>query len=174
MLAVTGALNTRMFGPPVPVMPDEVGQIVVGKENLDGEGKVGAAIPLHGDEFRRSIYIQARRSRPLSMMETFDAPEMEPNCESRSFSTVAPQALLLMNNQFVLSQAERFAARIRKEAGDDPASQAARAWQLAFARPARETDVKDAVAFLSKMGTPQGLTRFCQALLSANEFLYVD
>jgi hypothetical protein len=146
----------------------------VGKENLDGEGKVGTPIPLNGDEFRRTIYVQARRSRPLSMMETFDAPEMEPNCESRSFSTVAPQALLLMNNQFVLAQADLFAKRVKKDAGDDPAAQAARAWQLAFARTPSAAETKDAAAFLTKMASPQALTRFCQALLSANEFLYVD
>jgi hypothetical protein len=174
MLAVAGNLNIKMFGVPVPVMADEVGQFVVGKENLDGEGKVGAPIPLNGDEFRRSIYVQARRSRPLSMMETFDAPEMEPNCESRSFSTVAPQALLLMNNQFVLGQADQFARRIRKEAGEDPSAQAARGWLLAFSRPASDAETKEAVAFLVKMASPQALTRFCQALLSANEFLYVD
>jgi hypothetical protein len=174
MLAVAGNLNVKMFGPPVPVMADEVGQFVVGKENLDGEGKVGPPLPLNGEEFRRSIYVQARRSRPLSMMETFDAPEMEPNCESRSFSTVAPQALLLMNNQFVLSQADAFARRVKKDAGDDIAAQVARAWQLAFSRPASAVEAKEAAAFLTKTGTPQGLTRFCQALLSANEFLYVD
>ncbi len=179
MLAAAGNLNVKMFGAPIPVMADEVGQFVVGRENLDGEGKVGPPVPLNGEEFRRSVYIQARRSRPLSMLECFDAPEMEPNCEARSFSTVAPQALMLMNNGFVLSQAEHFARRVRREAGEDPAAQAALAWRLAFARPPGPEDVKDAVAFLGKMAAPAAkpeaaLTRFCQALLSSNEFLYVD
>jgi hypothetical protein len=174
MLAAAGNLNARMFGPPVPVMADEVGQFVVGKENLDGEGKVGPPLPLNGEEFRRSVYVLARRSRPLSMLECFDAPEMEPNCEARSFSTVAPQALLLMNNGFVLAQAEQFARRVRREAGEDPSAQAALAWRVAFTRQARPEELQEAVSFLGRMASPAALTRFCQALLSANEFLYVD
>ncbi len=174
MLATGGNLNVKMFGPPVPVMADEVGQYVVGKENLDGEGKVGPPIPLHGEEFRRSVYVLARRSRPLSMLEAFDAPEMEPNCEARSFSTVAPQALMLMNNGFVLAQAEQFAKRVRREAGDDAALRIDRAWRLAYARGPRTEEAKEAMEFLSKTAGPAALTRFCQALLSSNEFLYVD
>ena len=174
MLATGGNLSHKMFGPPVPVMADEVGQIVVGKENLDGEGKVGAPIPLNGDEFRRSVYILARRSRPLSMLEAFDAPEMEPNCEARSFSTVAPQALLLMNNGFVLAQAEQFAKRVRREAGEDAAQQVDRAWRLAYARAPKPAEAKEATEFLARISGPAALTRYCQALLSSNEFLYVD
>jgi hypothetical protein len=158
-------------------MADEVGQIVVGKENLDGEGKVDKIIPLRGEEFRRSLYVQVRRSRILSMLECFDVPVMEPNCEARSFSTVAPQALLLMNNTFVLAQSEQFAKRVRREAGDDEAARVAAAWRLAFARAPSDREVKDGVAFLNKMAADKkdaGLTRFCQALLSSNEFLYVD
>ena len=177
MLAVAGNLNAKMFGPPVPVMADEVGQIVVGRENLDGEGKVDKPIPLNGDEFRRSLYVQVRRSKILSMLECFDVPVMEPNCEARSFSTVAPQALLLMNNTFVLAQSEQFAKRVRTHAGDDAAARVALAWKLAFSRSPSEHEVKDGVAFLNKMASDKkdaALTRFCQALLSSNEFLYVD
>jgi hypothetical protein len=158
-------------------MADEVGQIVVGKENLDGEGKVDKIIPLNGEEFRRSLYVQVRRSKILSMLECFDVPVMEPNCEARSFSTVAPQALLLMNNTFVLAQSEAFAKRVRREAGDDPAARVSAAWKLTFARAPSGEELKDGVAFLNKMSGDKkdaGLTRFCQALLSSNEFLYVD
>jgi uncharacterized protein DUF1553/uncharacterized protein DUF1549/cytochrome c len=173
MLAVSGQLNPKMFGAPVPVMADEVGQFVVGKENLDGEGKVGAPIPLNGEEFRRSLYVQARRSRMLSMLECFDSPVMEPNCELRSASTVAPQALLLMNNQFVLLQAAEFAKRVRRDAGDDPAAQVALAFRRTFGRAPTVAELKDATAFRAKK-SDQALTRFCQALLASNEFLYVD
>ena len=51
------------------------------------------------------MYVQVRRSLPLSMLETFDAPALNPNCEIRNRSTVAPQSLLLMNNDFVLARA---------------------------------------------------------------------
>jgi hypothetical protein len=45
-------------------------------------------------EFRRSIYVQVRRSMPLGVLEPFDLPQMTPNCEKRAASTAAPQSLL--------------------------------------------------------------------------------
>ncbi len=63
LLAISGKLNAKMFGPPVPVMADEVGQFVVGIENLNA-GRPQGVIPLRGEEFRRSVYVQVRRSRP--------------------------------------------------------------------------------------------------------------
>ena len=79
-----------MYGEPVPVMEDEFGQIVLGKENLDGERKPTNPIPLLGEEFRRSLYIQVRRTRPLGVLESFDLPELAPNCTERASSNVAP------------------------------------------------------------------------------------
>jgi hypothetical protein len=75
---------------------------------------------------------------------------MEPNCELRTTSTVTPQALLLMNSRFVLDQARAFAGRVRREAGDDPKAQVARAWLLAFAREPSETETAAALAFLDE------------------------
>ena len=57
----------------------------------DGTPK-GKVAPLGGEEFRRSVYVQVRRSLPLAMLETFDAPTLTPNCEVRNFSTVSTQA----------------------------------------------------------------------------------
>src|SRR5262249_3932602 len=140
--------------------------------------------------FRRSVYIQVRRTQPLALLKSFDAPVMETNCDRRPVSTVATQALMLMNSDFALEQAGRFAARLRQESGTDPRDQVALAWQLAFARPATEQEVKQSLDFLArqtdtlKKRTPQpaaradpaaqALTSFCQVLLGSNEFLYVD
>lgn len=99
VLATSGQLSTQMFGPAVPVKEDDVGQIVVG-----------------GDETRRSVYLQVRRSKPIALLATFDAPVMETNCERRSPSTSASQSLFLMNSAFVLQQASSFAERVRREA----------------------------------------------------------
>ncbi|MCP4175725.1 MAG: DUF1553 domain-containing protein, partial [Fuerstiella sp.] len=101
VLAISGNLNSKQFGPPVPVMPDRVGQIVIGIEN-ENAGRPGAKIDMKGEEFRRSVYVQVRRSRPLAVLDTFDAPRMAPNCETRPSSTVAPQSLMMMNSDFVL------------------------------------------------------------------------
>ena len=137
------------------------------------------------------------------MLHAFDAPVMEVNCERRQSSTVATQSLMLMNSGFLLDQAGRFARRVQSEAGGDRAAQVRRAWQLAFGRPPRTGELADANAFLAqqvsllsgKAASPsdaakatdaaktsppklepeqQALTDLCQALLSANEFLYVD
>ncbi len=201
-LATSGALNKSMYGPPVPVRPDVHGQIVVGVDKTEGDNKMPVEVALKGEELRRAIYIQVRRSRPLAMLHAFDAPVMEVNCERRQNSTVATQSLMLMNSQFILDEAAHFAQRLQKEAGDDRARQVARAWQLAFSRSPTEKESADALAFLSRQvdhlksipekkdekprkdekATPatkpspelQALTDLCQVLLSANEFLYVD
>ena len=199
MLAVSGALNEAMFGPPVPVRPDVHGQIVVGIDKTTGDNKMPVEVSLKGEEFRRGVYIQARRSRPLAMLHAFDAPVMEVNCERRQSSTVATQSLMLMNSQFVLDEAVRFARRVLAEAGDDRARQVSQAWQLAFSRSPTALELSDAMGFLCRQvdylqiavedtakkdekakpaAKPppelQALTDLCQALLSANEFLYVD
>jgi hypothetical protein len=191
-----------MYGPPVPVRPDVNGQIVVGEDKTQGDNKMPVDVPLNGEESRRSIYIQARRSRPLAVLHAFDAPVMEVNCERRQSSTVPTQSLMLMNSQFMLDQAARCAARLQKEGGGDGMAQIARAWELAFSRKPTETESADALAFLSRQveklksvveekdekskkpekakpvkklsPEQQALADLCQALLSANEFLYVD
>lgn len=99
MLAVTGVLDRKLYGAPVAIKKDDFGQIVVS-----------------GEQLRRSLYIQARRSQPVGMLQTFDAPVMETNCERRSNSTVATQSLMLMNGSFILSQAAKLADRIVREA----------------------------------------------------------
>ena len=82
-------------------------------------------------EHRRSIYVQVRRSKPVSMLQQFDMPAMEPNCEKRSSSTLSTHALTLMNGDFVLAQAEYFARRLIRESGHDHRRQVALAWQRA-------------------------------------------
>ena len=116
---------------------------------------------------------------PLGVLEPFDLPRMTPNCEKRAASTAAPQSLLMMNNPFVIQQAELLANRVREKAGTDLAAQATLAWQLVFSRKPAESDVQSGVAFLTMPGeTPEtqsaALNHFCHALLSSNGFLYVD
>lgn len=189
VLSISGQLSDAMFGPPVPVMEDEVGQIVIGRENLDGERKPGQAVSLGGEEYRRGLYVQVRRSRPLGLLETFDAPLMSPNCESRNFSTVASQSLVFMNSAFIIDAADHFARRLQREAGSNARDRIVRAWLLAFGRKPTDVETADAEAFLARQAsaaratTPaadaasvdhQALASFCQALFSANEFLYID
>ena len=189
ILAVSGKLNDKLFGEPVPVMPDEVGQIVIGKENLDGEQIASEVIPLHGEEFRRSVYVQVRRSRPLAVLDIFDAPAMTPNCQRRASSNVAPQSLLLMNSQFALNFANEFARRLIADGGSELQDQVQLGLQLAFGSTPSTDSVDTAVRFVHlqqttlQESTPdldtekmchQALASFCQALLSSNKFVYVE
>lgn len=101
MLASSGSLDRTLFGQPIGVKEDETGQVMV-----DGEQK------------RRSLYIKTRRSQPVAMLQTFDAPVMTVNCERRPVSTVATQSLMLMNGAFTLSQASKLAARAAEKPQD--------------------------------------------------------
>lgn len=94
ILAVSGNLDVDQFGPPVDIAEDETGQVRVDEKKP-----------------RRSIYVRARRSQPVGMLQTFDAPVMSVNCDIRSVSTVAPQSLMMLNGEFILDQAERVAQR---------------------------------------------------------------
>jgi hypothetical protein len=99
IVATSGALVDKLFGPPVGVKADDAGQVIV-----------------DGDESRRSIYVSVKRTQPVAMLKAFDAPVMEVNCEKRPSSTVATQSLMLMNSDFILRHAKKFAARLQTEA----------------------------------------------------------
>ncbi|HEY2413636.1 MAG TPA: DUF1553 domain-containing protein [Pirellulaceae bacterium] len=190
MLAATERLNSKMLGPPVPVTVDEVGQTIVGLDNRDSAGRpVTKRASLGGDEFRRSMYVQVRRSLPLSMLETFDAPLLNPNCEIRNRSTVAPQSLLLMNSDFVLDQSRSLAERVIRQAPGSRAEQVRLAFRLALAEEPADSELQSALAFVAgqerEIGAKEradksppvatsALASFCQALLSSNRFLYID
>jgi hypothetical protein len=103
------------------------------------------------------VYIQARRTRPLSFTSAFDAPVMETNCTRRAVSIVAPQALTLLNGSFVREQAEILAKRVEKEVGDDIAARTERVFRLAFARPPTRAEMDEAVAFLTIAAPPAGV-----------------
>lgn len=193
ILAVNGTINHKLNGEPVPVMLDEDGQVVVGIENLNGENRPGPIIPLKGEEHRRSVYIQARRSRPLAVLDMFDLPTLDPNCTARNSSTVAPQSLLLMNSDYVLDSAKQLTERLNAEAGSDSTERIRCAWSLLFGRQPRDNELQSGVRFVEderarlttvaemisdpkKKPDPNqwAWTAFCQALLGSNEFLYVD
>lgn len=189
VLLVSGLLNTKQFGEPVPVMEDAVGQIVIGRENLDGERKPTNTVALNDEEYRRSIYVQVRRTRTLSMFETFDAPMLSPNCDQRSFSTSTPQSLLMMNSNFALTYADAFAKRVINLAGSVNEERITLAWRLAFGMQPSDDEIQQAVKFLSDLknqlrqqdpklkdidADQNVFAVFCQALLSSNRFLYVE
>ncbi|MGE0759997.1 MAG: DUF1553 domain-containing protein, partial [Pirellulaceae bacterium] len=187
LLVAADKLNPQLFGEPVPVMEDEVGQIVLGKENLDGERKPTNPIPLGGQEFRRSLYVQVRRSRPLSMLESFDLPDLAPNCTVRASSNVTPQALVLMNSSFVVDMSRAMADRLLRERPGAPREQLRWGWELAFGHGPDDAQMAGAEQFLKRqVETLRGdqpdtaeanrlaLATYCQALLGSNRVLYIE
>ncbi len=195
ILAVSGALSLRKGGPPVPVREDADGSIVVGIDQKAESNRPGGEVPIGEEEFRRTVYVQVRRTRPLSFLGAFDTPVMETNCPRRSTSIVATQALVLLNGPFVRREAERFARRLLCEAVDDDA-RVDLAFRLAFGRPASPAERDEALAFLREgarlapqvpapqeskaesktesKATPKPLVDFCHAIFNAGEFVFVE
>ncbi len=104
------------------------------------------------------------------MFEAFDQPGLVSSVGRRNRTTIAPQALILMNNPMIAFQAGHFAERVRAEAGDDIEAQVERAIELALGRPPRPAELGNGVEFVSE--NADGLAAFCHLLFNLNEFLY--
>ncbi len=201
VLAVTGKLNAQQFGNPVPIARDEAGRVVTGRQKNNGNNDPVLVDPIGEAAFRRSIYVQVRRSLPLSVLEAFDAPIMTPNCELRNVSTVAPQSLTMLNDSFVAEQSRYFAERLQAEHPGDARAQVSEGWRLAYGVSPKPDELTRSLVYLAEQTEairarlvsqpkkpakkddkpaaepePQklALASFCQALISANRFLYVD
>jgi mono/diheme cytochrome c family protein len=164
ILAVAGNLDRSLGGPCVyPYIDPKLFQSST-KRTWPGK---------HDDDpstWRRSLYVYSKRSIRYPLFETFDQPNLVNSCERRNRSTIAPQALLLMNNNFVLLEARMFAERLRKEAGADVRAQVERAYRLALGRVPTAFEQAKSVVFIQS--SPNGLAEFCQALFNLNEFVY--
>jgi hypothetical protein len=164
VLAVASDLNPLPFGPPIAMQRN--GDEVVVADNADGR--------------RRSIYLQVRRSQPLTFLQVFDQPRIETNCTRRSNSTVAPQALTLLNSDFLVRQGENLAARILRESPNDPSG---RLVELTLGRRVTDAERASFTAFVAEQtkryGAEPAASRrawadVCQMLMSSNEFAYID
>jgi hypothetical protein len=162
ILAVSGAINLTVGGPPVfPALPKELlSSVSFGIWNQDDDG-AGAR--------RRSVYVYRRRGLVFPMFQVFDLPEQNITAGARNVSTVPTQALMLLNNPFVLDQAQRFADRVRADAGDDRERQIDLAYRLALARAPTEAELRVAFAALQT----QSLVDVTHVLFNLNEFVYM-
>jgi hypothetical protein len=155
LLTVAGQLDRRMFGP-------------------------GTLDPNHK---RRSIYFFVKRSQLVPMMVLFDAPDGVVGIEQRTTTTIAPQALLMMNNAAVRASASALAGRLARLS--DPAAAIRTGYALALGRPPHLGELANSLAFLSEQRSSyqeekradaeqRALVDFCQVLLGLNEFVYID
>lgn len=150
MLAAAGVLNRTEFGAPIPVARDLSGRIVVGKGEVDANGDLVKVASLGAETARRSIYVQVRRKTPLTVLDTFDEPNMLPNCDARNCTTIAPQSLLMMNDTFVLDTSHALAARLRKELPGDARAQITKAWLILFGQMPRDADIQSGLVYLAE------------------------
>jgi mono/diheme cytochrome c family protein len=133
---------------------------------------------------RRLIYVQQIRKKMPTHLETFDFPQMNPNCTERRDSTVAPQALYLLNNAMVDDLAGRFAERVTREANDAPID---RVYVVALSRTPT-SDEKEAGLSAIKQLTEEwiktglkadaarvrAMKTYCRAIVNSAGFVYLD
>jgi hypothetical protein len=177
MLAVSGQLNLKSGGP--SFFPP------ASKEALEGLSKKGAewGQSTPAEQRRRSVYMISKRSLLLPLLTAFDFADTTQPCVQRNVTTVAPQALALLNNDFVHQQSEALASRVEKETAADLPSRIERAWWLALGRApsAAEQDAATThvVAQAARIDKAEGaehraFVSLCHVLLNTNEFIYVD
>ncbi len=121
---------------------------------------------------RRTLYQMTVRSDRSGFGPLFDVADPTAPADHRNVSTVAPQALFLMNHPFAREQAKGLARRLAAGQGSD-AERIGRAYVLLYGRPATEEEVKVGLALVGA-GGEAAWAEYCQVLLCANEFVYMD
>jgi hypothetical protein len=170
MLAVSGRLNLAMGGRGFfPKLSPEV---------LETESRPGFGWDQSSaaEESRRSIYIYLKRTLMVPFLETFDYTNTAESLGTRPITTVAPQALLLLNSDFATAQAASVAARIRRESGPDRSKEIDRLFRLALGRSPTKSESTIAVRLLDRPHDKHAdsLQSLCLVVLNLNEFIYVD
>ena len=178
VISVAGMLEQSRFGEPDAVNVRKDGLVTA-------IGKDGA--------YRRSVYLRQRRKEMPSWLETFDLPQMNPACQTRSTSNVAQQALYLLNSEMVRELAKQFAKRIMSETRELPV-QVERMYLNVYSRRPEQHEVELSVEALTQLKNQweeynnrlpenerdavdlelRALTIYGHTLLNSAGFLYVD
>ena len=178
VLAVSGKLDRTIGGPHTPLTWGSDGLILAVEKD-----------PTPNSQFRRSVYLFARRNYSLTFLDVFDYPVVPINTPRRSLSATPLQSLTLLNGQFAMERAGDFAARVKDLAGAEaPVEKKAEvAFQIALARKPTAEEMKVSTEHFGRqvkrytaLGTSReqashaALTSLCQMLMGTNEFLYVE
>ena len=162
IMAVSGGIDLTAGGPPVfPHVPED---ILAAQANGYWDNQEDGP-----DVWRRSVYVYRRRSLGFPFFDTFDLPDQNQTAAARNVSTVATQALTLMNNEFVLNQARLFAERLERAAPGDVDRQIDLAWRIALTRPPAPGEAETARGLVAS----QSLVDLTHVMLNLNEFLYL-
>lgn len=173
MLVVSGRLDRTLSGPSVPVHLTPF---------MQGRGRPGSG-PLDGAG-RRSIYTSVNRNFLSPMMIAFDTPIPFTTVGRRNVSNVPAQALILMNDQFVLDQSRLWAKRVLAEQPADTTSRIQRLYEAAFTRAATEAEVNEGIEFLKSQAAAVGngvnwqqdervWADLCHVLFNVKEFVFL-
>ncbi len=169
LLAISGRLDARLYGP--PVLPHLT-------EFLEGRGRPASSGPLDGDG-RRSIYLGVRRNFLNPMFLAFDYPIPFNTMGRRSVSTVPAQALTMMNNPLVIQQADVWARSELARPARSAAERVARLYVAAFGRPPTADETSAALGYLREAGAeadPAAVrpwSDLCHVLFNVKEFVFV-
>jgi hypothetical protein len=168
MLALSGRLDLT------PPKGDAVARGGEGNVGFRGRGGPAAGDPATIDP-HRTVYLPIVRDGLPEILTLFDFPDPSLIAGERATTTVPAQSLYLLNNPFVIRQAEGLAGRILASDGDE-AARLTRAYQFCYARPPSETELQDARKFLADYGKEHGRrttwAALCQALFASAEFAH--
>jgi len=170
ILAVSGRLDPKLGGPSIPIYLNDF---------MEGRGRPASG-PLDGDG-RRSIYIRVRRNFLSPMMLAFDTPIPFNAMGRRNISNVPAQALILMNDPFVVEEAKRWAQRA--PAHLDPGDRVRQMYLTAFSRPPSSDELAEATSFLAEQRALYAAADpaderiwadFAHVLFNVKEFIYLN
>jgi hypothetical protein len=182
MLAVSGRLNRQLYGPSMyPHVSAESRRSGYDPNSVWKEFN-------EPDASRRTIYAYVKRTLIVPLLDTLDFCDTTRSADRRDITTVAPQALELLNGEFANRQARHFADRLIDEAGHDVDRQIAQGYRLALSRPATSAEQATLKEFWSRErkellnskqtseaeADRQALVQVCRALFNLNEFVYTD
>jgi hypothetical protein len=172
LLAVSGSLNVEHGGgaPIWPELPPEILQANPAFLDDNATKTKGWYPSPKTNQNVRSVYLIQKKTVRVPFMETFDMPENSVSCGRRTESTVAPQALSLMNGALAVEAAQALANRVQTEVGPDSTAQVERA----FAHVVQRSPARDELRACVELVRKRSLVEFCRALLNVNEFLYID
>jgi hypothetical protein len=181
MLAAAGTLNPAMYGPGFkpPIQPEAL----QARNVQNPYPKDARDTP---ETRRRSIYMFHKRVAPYPLLQAFDGPDASASCGRRNVTTVAPQALAVLNEPFIRLRALEFAQRLAKEAGTDDGAQVRRAYRLALGREPTADELQASTGFLQRQRAAHAarepgedarllaLADFAQVVFGLNEYIYID
>ena len=149
LLSISGSLNLESGGR--GFFPALSGEVLAGGSRPGTDWQVSTA----GEQARRSVYAYIRRTSMVPMFEAFDYSNATSPLSERPVTTVAPQALMLLNDAFVQEQAAVLAQRVRLEAGAGAPDRRLlqRAWTLATGRSPRPDESDRLSAFLERQAS---------------------